>query len=271
MPKTYKHLYQEIISFENLYLAFKDARRLKSEKPEVLEFSYRAEERLWDIHNKLEKHIWTPGPYREFLSKTEVKRRVIHAPTFADRVVHMALFRILMPIFEERFIYDSYACRKNKGTLAAVNRTQDFLRRARNSFDKTYVLQGDFQKCYDSIYKPALLRNFARRISDHEVLDLLTLIYYSSDDSHGQARGVLLSSVGYDRTPRGLWDVSINLFRAGLFLPSAPLSALRPRRMEARHQQKGSSKWKRQPALGASSISQGYCLVVTIYMVMRQS
>ena len=40
MPKTYKHLYQEIISFENLYLAFKDARRLKSEKPEVLEFSY---------------------------------------------------------------------------------------------------------------------------------------------------------------------------------------------------------------------------------------
>ena len=80
------------------------------------------------------------------------------------------------------------------------------------------------------------------------------------DDSHGQARGVLLSSVGYDRTPRGLWDESINLFRAGLFLPSAPLSALRPHRMEARHQQEDSSKWKRQPTLGASSVSQGYCL-----------
>ena len=196
MPKTYKHLYQEIISFENLYLAFKDAKKLKSEKPEVLEFSYRAEERLWDIHDKLEKHIWTPGPYREFLSKTEVKRRVIHAPTFADRVVHMALFRILMPIFEERFIYDSYACRKGKGTLAAVNRTQDFLRRARNSFDKTYVLQGDFQKCYDSIYKPALLRNFARRISDHEVLDLLTLIYYSyNDDDTGIPIGATTSQL----------------------------------------------------------------------------
>jgi len=196
MPKTYKHLYQEIISFENLYLAFKDARRLKSEKPEVLEFSYHAEERLWDIHNKLEKHIWVPSPYREFLSKTEVKRRVIHAPAFADRVVHMALFRILMPIFEERFIYDSYACRKNKGTLAAVNRTQDFLRRARNSFDKTYVLQGDFQKCYDSIYKPALLRNFARRISDHEVLDLLTLIYYSyNDDDTGIPIGATTSQL----------------------------------------------------------------------------
>lgn len=98
-------------------------------------------------------------------------------------------------------------------------------------------------------------------------------VYYNhlSDDSHGQARGVLLSSVGYDRTPRGLWDESINLFRAGLFLPSAPLSALRPRRMEARHQQKDSSKWKRQPALGASSVSQGYCLQWLRYIVMRRS
>ena len=95
--------------------------------------------------------------------------------------------------------------------------------------------------------------------------------FSSSDDSHGQARGVLLSSVGYDRTPRGLWDESINLFRAGLFLPSAPLSALRPRRMEARHQQKDSSKWKRQPALGASSVSQGYCLQWLRYIVMRRS
>lgn len=101
-----------------------------------------------------------------------------------------------MPIFEERFIYDSYACRKNKGTLAAVNRTQDFLRRARNSFDKTYVLQGDFQKCYDSIYKPALLRNFARRISDHEVLDLLTLIYYSyNNDDIGIPIGATTSQL----------------------------------------------------------------------------
>jgi len=44
-------------------------------------------------------------------------------------VAHHALVRVLEPIFERRFIFDSYACRKGKGTHAALDRAQDYLRR----------------------------------------------------------------------------------------------------------------------------------------------
>ena len=116
MPKTYNNLFNQIISYENLYLAYLDAKKHKKLKAEVLEFGINAESKLMDIHNRLKAGTWQPGHYREFLAKTEVKRRVIHAPDFADRVVHMAVYRAIMPLFEKKYIHDSYACRIGKGT-----------------------------------------------------------------------------------------------------------------------------------------------------------
>ena len=48
------------------------------------------------------------------------------------------------PIFERRFIHDSYACREDRGVQAAVNRLRSFRRRAGNSRPKVSltVVQG---------------------------------------------------------------------------------------------------------------------------------
>ena len=54
--------------------------------------------------------------------------------------MHHALTGVLEPIFERSFIFDSYACRKGKGTHAAVDRCQEFARRYR------YVLKADVRK-----------------------------------------------------------------------------------------------------------------------------
>jgi hypothetical protein len=52
---------------------------------------------------------------------------------------------VLEPIYERTFIADSYACRKGKGTHAAVERCQQFGRRFR------YVLKADIQKFVPSL------------------------------------------------------------------------------------------------------------------------
>jgi hypothetical protein len=44
-------------------------------------------------------------------------------------VVHHALMNILEPLIDKQFIYDSYACRKNKGVHKAVDRYQQFAKR----------------------------------------------------------------------------------------------------------------------------------------------
>lgn len=183
MPITYSDLYSKIISFENLYLAFQEAIKGRRTKLEVLAFCRRHEEKIMDMHKALKAGTWEPGGYIEFLARTEVKRRVIHAPIFRDRIVQMAIYRVLMPLFDNKFIYDSYACRQGKGTHSAKARTQTFLRRAARNYDSVYVLQGDISKYYPSIYKPYLMEKIARTIRDKQVLDLLEKIYYSFNDN----------------------------------------------------------------------------------------
>jgi retron-type reverse transcriptase len=113
--KTYRNLYPQIISFENLYHAFRKARKGKRDRREVASFELDLEPHLFRLQEELAAHIYTPGPYRNFYIR-ERKLRLISAAPFRDRVVHHALCRVLDPIWEPRFIYDTYACREDKGT-----------------------------------------------------------------------------------------------------------------------------------------------------------
>ena len=196
MPKTYNNLYNEIISFENLLHAYFEARKGKRFKPEILEYYDRYESRLLALHEELKNKTWKPEPYREFECRTEVKRRIINAPTFRDRVVQTAVYRVIAPLFEQKYIYDSYACRKGKGSHMAVKRTQTFLQRAARQYEKVYVLQGDISKYYPSIYQPYLMEKIHRTIRDKNVLWLLNEIYYGfSHCDHGIPIGAVTSQM----------------------------------------------------------------------------
>jgi retron-type reverse transcriptase len=70
---------------------------------------------------------------------------------------------VLEPIFERSFIADSYACRKGKGTHAAVTRCQQFARRFR------YVLKADIQKFFPSLDHDIAKELVARKIKDPDV------------------------------------------------------------------------------------------------------
>ena len=56
----------------------------------------------------------------------EPKERLVAAAPFRDRVLHHAIVRVIEPIFEKRFIEDSFACRRDKGTHAAMRRAGEF-------------------------------------------------------------------------------------------------------------------------------------------------
>lgn len=48
------------------------------------------------------------------------KPRVINAAALPERIMHHAIMNILEPVFEWFQVFHSYACRKGKGTHAAV-------------------------------------------------------------------------------------------------------------------------------------------------------
>jgi RNA-directed DNA polymerase len=123
--KTVKHLYPQIVSFENLYLAYREAARGKRGQSNVAAFDFDLEANLLRLQEELQAKTYRPGPYYSFRIR-EPKPRLISAAPFRDRVVHHALVRQIEPVFERRFIHDSYACRVGKGTHRALDRCQEF-------------------------------------------------------------------------------------------------------------------------------------------------
>jgi retron-type reverse transcriptase len=179
MAKTYKDLFPCIVDFENLYRAFLAARRNKRYRTEVLSFTSNLEENLIQLQNELLSGTYRTGPYR-FFKVYEPKERVVAALSFRDRVVQHAIMAIIEPVWEPRFIFDSYACRVGKGAHAGADRIQYLIRRVRRTHGVSCVLKGDVAKYFPSIDHGILKRLIRRRIACSRTLSLLDEIIDST-------------------------------------------------------------------------------------------
>ncbi|PDW03740.1 reverse transcriptase/maturase family protein [Candidatus Viridilinea mediisalina] len=170
MPKTFRHLYDQIHDFTHLFEAYRRARRGKRRRPDVAAFEFRFEDELLCLSEELRDETYRPGAYRRFYAVENGKRRIISAAPFRDRVVHHALCALIEPIWEARFIYDSYASRPARGTHAALTRAQHFARGHR------YALQLDVREFFPSIDHAILRDLLARHIGDQRILNLIDQI-----------------------------------------------------------------------------------------------
>ena len=182
MGKYYRHLYPQICDWDNLWLAWRKARRGKRGQPPAATFEMDLDYNLLALQAELEEKRYRPGPYVTFAIH-EPKRRLISAAPFRDRVVHHALCNVIEPLFERRFIHDSYANRRGKGTHAALDRCQQYARQ------KRYVLQCDVVQFFPAIDHALMMDAIRRVVVDPDTLALCQTILDSG-------RGVL--SGAYD-------------------------------------------------------------------------
>jgi len=176
--KTHKNLFKQVCEIKNLNKAYLKARKGKNGSEEVLEFTFNLEAELIKLQDELIKGIYKTGEYRHFII-FEPKERKISALPFRDRIVHHAICSIIGPIFEGKFIYDSYACRKGKGTHKGINRIQKFIRK---TGDNHYVLKCDVSKYFQSVDKETLKLILRKKIADIKLLDLIDNIIDSSKE-----------------------------------------------------------------------------------------
>lgn len=170
--KTYKNLYCKVWAFDNLYAAYRRARKGKRGKPPAATFEWNLEENLFDLQKGLVEKTYVPGSYHSFYIH-EPKRRLISAAPFRDRVVHHALCGIMEPILTRSFIHDSYANQVDKGTHRALDRCQAFCRTS------PYVLQGDVRQFFPSIDHEILHGILGHVIADADVMWLIDRILQS--------------------------------------------------------------------------------------------
>lgn len=168
------YLFQEIVSFENLLAASKEARKGKRLKPEPALFHLDLETNILELQEDLATGAYRPGTYHTFRIY-DPKSRVISAAPYRDRVVHHAICRVIEPIFDRCFIFDSYANRKKKGTHKALDRCTSFCRSSR------YVLKSDVKKFFPSIDHEVLLNLLAKKIKCKKTMDLLWTVISASN------------------------------------------------------------------------------------------
>lgn len=101
---------------------------------------------------------------------------------------------MIEPIFERRFIIDSYASRVGKGTYGMVERVEKFLRQASwNNRQTIWVLQCDIRKFFDSIRHDFLLSVVSDTVRDPRLMALVTAVVRSYQCADG--RGLPLGNV----------------------------------------------------------------------------
>ncbi len=169
-------LYSQIIDIDNLILASRKARKHKTKKADVMEFSANLHDNILKLHEELKGHTYKPEPLKTFILR-DPKTRKISKSAFRDRVVYHALIRVIEPIFDKSFIYDSCANRKGKGNLFAIKRFYKFYREiTKNNCRRAFCLKADIKHYFEEIGHGILLDIIKRKISDKKVIWLIEQI-----------------------------------------------------------------------------------------------
>ena len=176
----------------DLFKAYYDARRNKRNTHSQLRFEMDLESNLIELYHELRDRRYRSSPSVCFVVSDSVKREVF-ASDFRDRVVHHLYYNYVAPLFDRQFIYDSYSCRKGKGTLLGIERLERHIRSVSHNFTReAYILQMDIQGYFMSISRERLCRlvhEMTDRIAlppeQKPIVDYLTDIITMKDPMHG--------------------------------------------------------------------------------------
>jgi retron-type reverse transcriptase len=194
MAKSFNNLWKRFIDFENIFFAFRAASNGKRYRWESLNFSANFEVELITIINELEYEMYEPKPYRQF-SIYIPKYRLISAPAFRDRVVHHAIIQIIGPIFQNRFIAETFACIANRGNHAAVKQVKKYIILSRKKWGNCYVLKCDISRFFPNIDHDILKKIISRVISDKKLLRLIYKVIQSYKSSGQDGKGIPIGAL----------------------------------------------------------------------------
>lgn len=185
MKIKFCHTFEEIISIENLLLAWSEFIKGKRKRKDVRLFQINLMENIILLHNELLNYTYKHGDYQAF-NICDPKPRNIHKATVYDRLVHHAVHRKLYPFFDRTFSPYSFSCRLNKGTHKALKYFHSFFYKVSKNNTKTcWVLKCDIKKFFANINHEILFSILKDHIHDKNVLWLLRKIISSFNTKPG--------------------------------------------------------------------------------------
>lgn len=149
----------------DLFASYYSARSNKRNTASQMKFERRLSENIISLYEDVRGRTYTPGRSICFIIHDPVQREIF-AASFRDRIIHHYLYNKLEPVFEPAFVYDSYSCRKGKGTLFGIERLEHHIRSCSGNHHKEcWVLKLDIKGYFMAIDRGVLYGLIMRRLN----------------------------------------------------------------------------------------------------------
>lgn len=135
------------------------------------EYGHNLEAKLAELSAKLVRMGYRPQPVRRvYIRKPGTdKQRPLGIPCFEDKLVQLALVRVLEQIYEADFLESSYGYRPKRTQHQALDQLGRTIQQQRVS----YVVEADIKGFFDHVNQEWLMKFLEYRISDQRVLRLI--------------------------------------------------------------------------------------------------
>jgi retron-type reverse transcriptase len=190
----------QICTPEALMAAWRAAQQEKRHTYGFHDFTRRLGPNMFRLARTLQDGTYRPAPCKRFVIRDRAKPRMIEAPAFRDLVVQHAVYAVLTPIVERKFIATSFACRTGRGTHQAADWLQDAMRQAAPD---AWLLHVDVRKFFYRIDRTVLQARYTRWIKDARFVALI-MMFAQRPEPEGVPIGNLLSQVAANVTLNSL-------------------------------------------------------------------
>lgn len=168
-------------TYHDLTKAYQSCRLRKRPGKSQAQFESRLGINLVRLHEEIHSGDYYPSPSHCFVV-SHPKPREIFAADFRDRVVHHLIVGVLEPLWEKKFIYSSFACRRNKGPYAALDYAKKQVRQlSKGGLEPVWALKLDISKFFVTIDRKILEQIILKWSPPHPLFRSLIQTVYSHD------------------------------------------------------------------------------------------
>lgn len=186
-------LFNEVICIDNLIIAAQNAIKGKLNRNQSFSFYSHLGSNTSHLYHDIITGSYCLSPTKEFdrYCISGQKVRHINSLELKDLVMQHSIYQTFYNAIKDKLIYDSYGCRKGKGTTKAGDRCQLFLRQSPKD---SYYLQLDIRKYYYSLDHQITKDTIYHLCKDRELTDLIAQQFPQGTDV-GMHVGSLIAQV----------------------------------------------------------------------------